>query len=222
MKEFMIAILEDNPKSERTIGFSDQDIVEIYETSEEIQALTEQLQKKTTFSDIIQFMMRQAKERGKPAGGGGGDACCGGGDPQTPDSIITEYLPKLTETILDAFSEAPFQGSGKITTASGETFKFKGEQLLTTLINFSLRVLGGKLEEKRKISVETPDRPVPAGKDFTVKVRAEKLPFIREQGFSTRRPFIALVNLTDNSMQLQEMDNKSQLIEKKFKVKPQE
>ena len=33
----MIAILEDNPKSERTIGFSDQDIVEIYETSEEIQ-----------------------------------------------------------------------------------------------------------------------------------------------------------------------------------------
>ena len=49
----MIAILEDNPKSERTIGFSDQDIVEIYETSEEIQALTEQLQKKTTFSDII-------------------------------------------------------------------------------------------------------------------------------------------------------------------------
>ena len=81
MKEFMIAILEDNPKNERTVGFSDQDIVEIYETSEEIQALTEQLQKKTTFSDIIQFMMRQAKERGKPAGGGGGDACCGGGDP---------------------------------------------------------------------------------------------------------------------------------------------
>ena len=81
--------------------------------------------------------------------------------------------------------------------------------MLTTLINFSLRVLGGKLEEKRKISVETPDRPVQAGKDFTVTVRAEKLPFIREQGFSTRRPFIALVNLTDNSMQLQEMDNKS-------------
>ena len=219
MKEFMIAILEDNPKSERTIGFSDADIVEIYETSEEIQALTEQLQKKTTFSDIIQFMMRQAKERGKPAGGGG-DACCGGGDPQTPDSIITEYLPKLTETILDIFSEEPFQGQSSIKPANGDAFKFKGEQLLTTLINANLRVLGGKLEEKRKITVDTPDRPVKAGKDFQVTVRAEKLPFIREQGFSTRRPFIALVNLTDNSMQLQEMDLKSQLVEKKFKIKP--
>ena len=217
----MIAILEDNPKSERTVGFSDTDIVEIYETSEEVQALIEQLQKKTTFADIIQFMIRQAKERGKPAGGGGGDACCGGGeDPQTPDSIITEYLPKLTETILEVFSQEPFGGHGSITPAGGAAFKFKGEQLLTTMINFSLRVLGGKLEEKRKIWVDTPDRPVPAGKDFTVTVRAEKLPFIREQGFSTRRPFVALINLTDNSMQLQEMDNKAQTIEKKFKIKP--
>jgi len=31
MKEFMIAILEDNPKSERIIGFSDVDMIEIYE-----------------------------------------------------------------------------------------------------------------------------------------------------------------------------------------------
>lgn len=30
MKEFMIAILEDNPKSERTIGYSDSDIIEIF------------------------------------------------------------------------------------------------------------------------------------------------------------------------------------------------
>ena len=53
-------------------------------------------------------------------------------------------------------------------------------------------------------------------------VRAEKLPFIKDAGFSTRRPFIALVNLADNSMQLQEFDLKSQLVEKKFKIKPQE
>lgn len=31
MKEFMIAILEDNPKSERTIGYSDSDIIEIFQ-----------------------------------------------------------------------------------------------------------------------------------------------------------------------------------------------
>ena len=36
MKEFMIAILEDNPNNQRTNGFSDLDIVEIYETSKEI------------------------------------------------------------------------------------------------------------------------------------------------------------------------------------------
>ena len=51
MKEFILAILEDNPNNERTIGFSDKDIVEIYETSKEIQALTEE--KKTSLSYII-------------------------------------------------------------------------------------------------------------------------------------------------------------------------
>ena len=31
MQQFMVAILEDNPKSERIIGFSDVDMIEIYE-----------------------------------------------------------------------------------------------------------------------------------------------------------------------------------------------
>ena len=52
MKEFMIAILEDNPKSERTIGFSDADIIEIFQQSMEIIALEEQFAKKATFNDI--------------------------------------------------------------------------------------------------------------------------------------------------------------------------
>ena len=58
------------------------------------------------------------------------------------------------------FSEEPFGGQGSITPASGAAFKFKGEQLLITLINFSLRVMGGKVYEQRKITVDTPDRPV--------------------------------------------------------------
>lgn len=41
MKEFMIAILEDNAKSERTIGYSDVDIVEIYQQTMEIQDMEE-------------------------------------------------------------------------------------------------------------------------------------------------------------------------------------
>ena len=76
-------------------------------------------QKKITFSNVILHMIRQAKERGKPSSGGG--------DPNTSDSIITKYLPKLTETILEVLSEEPFQGNGSITQSNGVSFKFKGE-----------------------------------------------------------------------------------------------
>ena len=41
MKEFMIAVLEDNNKSQRTVGFSDADIIEVFEQSVEIMALSE-------------------------------------------------------------------------------------------------------------------------------------------------------------------------------------
>jgi len=50
MKEFMMAILEDNPKSERIIGFSDVDMIEIYEQSMEVIALNDELNKKATFN----------------------------------------------------------------------------------------------------------------------------------------------------------------------------
>ena len=43
MKEFMMAILEDNPKDERSVGFSDSDIMEIYQQSVEVIALDEQM-----------------------------------------------------------------------------------------------------------------------------------------------------------------------------------
>lgn len=43
MKEFLIAILEDNSKNERTIGLSDADIIEVLEQSVEIMALTEEV-----------------------------------------------------------------------------------------------------------------------------------------------------------------------------------
>lgn len=57
MKEFMVAILEDNPKAERTIGFSDSDIIEIYQQSMEIGAFDEHLIKKTTFVDVVKWMI---------------------------------------------------------------------------------------------------------------------------------------------------------------------
>jgi len=36
MKEYMIAILEENDKAQRTVGFSDTDVMEIFEQSSEI------------------------------------------------------------------------------------------------------------------------------------------------------------------------------------------
>ena len=43
MKEFLIAILEDNLHDERTVGLSDADIIEVLEQSVEIMALTEEV-----------------------------------------------------------------------------------------------------------------------------------------------------------------------------------
>ena len=73
MKDFLLAILEDNPKNERVVGLTDADIIEIYEQSLEVIAFQEevslqysafsspcftfldpQLNKKTTLKDIIQ------------------------------------------------------------------------------------------------------------------------------------------------------------------------
>ena len=63
MKEFMLAILEDNPKSERTIGFSDVDMIEIYEQSMEVIALNEEMAaKRATFEKVVKWMMEKAKE----------------------------------------------------------------------------------------------------------------------------------------------------------------
>ena len=43
MREFMLATLEDNPKNERTVGFSDVDVVEIWQTSVEVSQLQDEV-----------------------------------------------------------------------------------------------------------------------------------------------------------------------------------
>lgn len=89
MREFLIATLEDNSKSERTIGLSDADIIEIMEQSVEFIALIEEMNKRATVTDIINFMIKKAKEEIDKPPKSGGDACCGGGDQEmTPDVII--------------------------------------------------------------------------------------------------------------------------------------
>ena len=48
MKEFMMAILEDNPNDERTKGLNDTDIMEIYQSSVEIMSLDESVSSQST------------------------------------------------------------------------------------------------------------------------------------------------------------------------------
>lgn len=101
--------------------------------------------KKASFSDVVNWLMTQAKQ-GKGAPQGGGDACCGGSEPDTPDAIIRRYLPKLTETMLEILCEAPFQGEATLSLPSGDAINFKGEMLLTTILSLTLRTLGGSLQ----------------------------------------------------------------------------
>lgn len=232
MREFMVAVLEDNNKSQRTVGFSDADIIEVLEQSVEIMTLVEsvskshsgsvsikltgscfcqQLNKRATFTDIVNFMMKKAKENaGRPSGGGG---CCGDdGGPPTPDSIITKFLPKLIDTVLEILCEAPFNGEASLSAPNGDKYKFKGESILKTVLAFTLRVLGGRLQQKRKISIET-NGP-------KVSVTCEKLPFLKEDPHSgKRRSFIALVNTADYSMYVQEISSSDVKVTKDFKMK---
>lgn len=147
-------------------------------------------------------------------GGGGGGGCCGGGDePATPDSIISKFLPKLTDTLVEILSEAPFNGEKELATAKGDKIKFKGETLVKTILNFTIRVLGGRLQQKRKIRVET--------KGTEVTVTCEKLPFVREDSHSSkRRDFIMLTNQADFTMQIFEIPSISESVTKKFKINP--
>ena len=138
----------------------------------------------------------------------------------TPDAIVASFLPKLTETVLEILSEAPFQGQGTLATADGSQIKFRGEMILTTLLAFQRRILGGKPENRRKIEIEAPKSST-FGDSFSVSVRCEKLPFIKEAaGASRRRFYIALVNMADNSMHLEEISGQEATVEKKFKIMP--
>ena len=131
-------------------------------------------------------------------------------------------MPKLAETLIDILSEAPFQGQHIIVPENGDGFKYRGETILTTVLAFSLRVLGGKLLEQRKIVVDVPAKSA-LGDSFNVKVRAEKLPFVKDSpGHGRKRLYIALVNLLDNSMQIKEVPARDQLVEAEFKVTPSE
>ena len=60
MKEFLQAVLEDNPKNERAKGLTDGDIVETWEQSLEVGTFEDEMNKKTTFNEVVEKMIRKA------------------------------------------------------------------------------------------------------------------------------------------------------------------
>ena len=173
--------------------------------------------KKATFTDICNYMIQKAKEnKGKPHGhGGGGDACCGGEEaPPTPDAIVAQYLPKLVTTLIEILGDAPFNGESTMQNKNdeGKPINFKSEMILKTILAWTISVLGGSLHQKRKISLEASANEV--------SVRCEKLPFLKQENSSSiPRTFVALVNLTDDSMYIQEISKDDAIVVAKFKIK---
>ena len=151
-------------------------------------------------TDIIRYLQKKGAEKKNIGHGGGGDACCGGGEPETPDVVVLNFVMKLAETLVEILGEAPFNGSPTLKTQEGQTFKYKGEVILTTLQAFVLKVIGGGLEENRKITVDAQGSGNGA---ISVDVYATKIPGIIDEPHALRRrTFIALVDLANNSTQV--------------------
>ena len=170
--------------------------------------------KKATFTDICNFMIQKAKEnKGKHNHGGGGDSCCGEDAPMTPDAIVTQFLPKLVSTLIEILGEEPFNGASTMQNknSEGKPINFKSEMILKTILAWTLSVLGGSLNQRRKISLEVSANEV--------SVRCEKLPFLKQENSSSiPRTFVALVNLTDDSTHIKEISKEDAIVEAKFKI----
>ena len=110
-------------------------------------------------------------------------------------------MPKLTETLLEGLSEKPFSGMSTYAPENGNGFKFKGENLMASIVDFARRLNGAKLLNKRKIKIEAP-KAAKAGQSISVTVKAERLPYVNEGHGPRKRVFIALVNGQDSSLQL--------------------
>ena len=108
MKEYMIAVLTTNENDVRMKGFSDNDLIEIYDMSVEIMRLNEEFGKQITASEVIRRMLndfdtkKQKEHHGIYNGGG----CCGPMD--SPEVILRGLIPRLNETLFEILTEAPF------------------------------------------------------------------------------------------------------------------
>lgn len=103
MHHFMMAVLADNDNSQRDKGFTDTDIIEIFEQTEEVMTLNE-TQKKNhakTFADIVPKLAKKVNKLNRKY--------------RPSETQVLELLPMLTSVVLEIFTEETFQRKTKLT-----------------------------------------------------------------------------------------------------------
>lgn len=96
MEHFMMAVLADNDNSQRDKGFTETDIIEIFEQTEEVMTLNE-TQKKSqgrSFADIVPKLKKKVNKLNKKY--------------RPSETQVLELLPRLTSVLLEIFTEETF------------------------------------------------------------------------------------------------------------------
>lgn len=120
--------------------------------------------------------------------------------------VVLSLIPRLNETLFEILSEEPFQGVGFLLTEGGAV-RYSGEKIITSLVGFSLQILGGKVVPEYKVSLSCrvegiePHDSIRAGDLLTVDVNCERLHHesVAQKGGDTQynsRVFMALVNFS--------------------------
>ena len=192
-------------------GFSDTDLIEIYESSIEVMSLNEEMGKKVTFGEVVRrelfnFDYKKKKEKGT---GMYQEACCGG-PLDSPETIVRGLVPRLNETLFEILQEAPFKGEVALTSGS-EPMYIKQEAIVTSITAFTLRLMEQKVVNRRKITFTGEVSGVSAteairiGDLLTVNMKIEKLQHMKVPE-SKRKVYAALVNQTTNQIMISEIE----------------
>ena len=73
---------------------------------------------------------------------------------KSPEEVVKALVPRLNETIFDFLAEAPFQGQSQITTEAGVPFKIQCDAILSSIVNYTGRILANDQFNKLKISLD--------------------------------------------------------------------
>ena len=166
-------------------------------------AFQEELNKKSTFHDIVKDMIKKAKFSDRFAGEAQVTESTENEIELSEEHAVSSLLPRLNETLFEVLGDDPFQGQGMLV-SNGTSYTYSGEKLFTNVVAFTLKVLGGKIIPRYKLSFATrvdgepATEPIRRGDLLTIDVTCERLTHQTESNNSdktkSRRVFLALVN----------------------------